>query len=112
MRRLRRWPTVLVVPATLAACVEVGSQGLVPESGAAPVSIDVQFEPPLLGEGRLLVRHEAGPSATLATACTGVRLALPPGPAFLRLEAAGRVFERTLVVDPRCAEVIWSLTPP
>jgi len=105
-------PVVLFVSTTFVACVEVGGQGRVPEPRTAPGSMHLGFEPPLLGDGRLLVRHEAGPSTTLATACTGVRLSLPPGPVFLRLEAAGRVFERTLVVDPQCAEVVWVLSPP
>jgi len=76
------------------------------------VLVRITFEPPLLREGRLLVRHEAGPTLTVETACTGGELSLPPGPVFLRLEVAGRVHERTLVVDPRQAEVVWTLSSP
>ncbi|MBL8736248.1 MAG: hypothetical protein JNL12_07485 [Planctomycetes bacterium] len=74
--------------------------------------VQLGFEPPLLREGRLLVRHEAGSVLTVATGCTGVLLSLPPGPVFLRLEVTGRVHERTLVVGPQPAEVLWTLAPP
>lgn len=108
----RSWWSAGLVWAALAACA--GSRRPDPEAGPSTACVMVQlgFEPPLLQEGRLLVRHEAGPALTVATACTGVRLSLPPGPVFLRLEAAGRVHERMLVVDPRQTEVVWTLSPP
>lgn len=106
------WATCLIVGGALTACA--GGRGLEPQPAALAAWVPVQlgFEPPLLQNGVLQVRHEAGPVRTVATSCTGVGLSLPPGPVFLRLEVAGRVHERTLVVDPRQAEVVWTLSRP
>lgn len=101
----------LVVWAAVAACAGARRTAAAERPAAAGVPVQLGFEPPLLQQGRLLVRHEAGPTLTVGTACTGVLLSLPPGPVFLRLEAGGRVHERTLVVESQPAEVLWTLAP-
>jgi len=72
------------------------------------VLVRLAFEPPLADPGLLTVDHESGAREQVHTARSGVDLWLPPGPASLRLESGGKVWERPLVVGAD-REVVWTL---
>lgn len=68
--------------------------------------VEVLFEPPLAAPGELTVLHESGHEVRCRTGLAGVELLLPPGPAVLKLQADGGVWELPLTVG-ESALVAW-----
>lgn len=97
-----------------AACAGPPAAARVAAAGASPAAglpLRVVFAPPLLAPARFELAHECGLELAGIAAPTGVALALPPGPAVLRLHAGGRVEELAVVVRAGAAEVVWELPP-
>ena len=100
-----------LVAVWLAACTAeppstVPSSPAVPTRPAGWCTLVIGFEPPLPTPVDLHWRHEAGAHGCVRTACTAVRLLLPPGPLVLTLGAAPGDSTWVLRVDGDAA-VVW-----
>lgn len=73
------------------------------------VLVALEFQPVLPAPGRLQVVHESGDCRDVATQCTGVTLAMQPGPALLRLVVGERSLELALHVEPDMPVVTWDV---
>ena len=79
------------------------------ESRLGAVLVAIEFQPALPAPARLQVVHESGVRRDVATQCTGVTLAMPPGPALLRLMVGERSLELALHVEPDMPVVPWDV---
>ena len=76
-----------------------------PESGL--VQVTIEFQPALPAPARLQVVHESGAACELPTQWTGVVVAVPPGPALLRLLSDGAWQELPVQVGSGMPVVFW-----
>ncbi|MEO6595368.1 MAG: hypothetical protein ABIP94_11505 [Planctomycetota bacterium] len=72
-------------------------------------AVRITFEPPLDQPGWLLVEHESGAQDKVPTSRTGVEVLLPKGPASLRLEVGGQVWQRPVLVSAAGEDIVWNL---
>lgn len=99
----------LLVAVLAGACA--GAPPAAPDLPASPppglVVLTIEFEPALPTPARLQVVHESGAVRDLLTQCTGVVVALPPGPVLLRLSCEGAWQEMPVQVGSGTAVVVW-----
>ena len=99
----------LLVAVLIGACG--GAPATVPSAAEDPalgsVLVTIEFEPALPAPARLQFVHESGVVGDLLTQCTGVVMALPPGPALLRLHCEGAWQELPVQVVSGMPVVFW-----
>ncbi len=103
---MKGWPFAWLLAACAAAPAGGGAVDA-REVVTHRVRVRITFEPPLVEPGWLVVEHESGVRERLPTSRSGVEVMLPPGPASLRLEVGGRVWERPVVAAEKGAEIVW-----